>query len=141
MKHTLTKTAIISTLILAGVTSVMADNLYRAGTTRATVGDCYADRTGSDVIRPADPYCIGTQATATPKDRGTLVITATDQPTIIITVTATPDPTNTPDPTATPDPVTPVPDDKPKHPNKGEGNGGEGSDPGNNPDKGNNDED
>ena len=60
------------------------------------------------------------------------------------TATPEPEPTNTPPPTNTPVPEPtdppPEPTDKPKC-NKGEGNGGEGCDPGNNPEKGNDDED
>lgn len=48
--------------------------------------------------------------------------------------------TSTPDPTNTPDPTQPAPTEK-VNCNKGEGNGGEGCDPGKNPDLGNNDED
>lgn len=58
--------------------------------------------------------------------------------------TNTSEPTNTPvDPTDSPDPTdVPNPTKTPKAKcNKGEGNGGEGCDPGNNPDKGNDDED
>ena len=59
-----------------------------------------------------------------------------EPPTSVPTVEPTQGPTQEP----TPEPTV-AGEGKKKHCNKGEGNGGEGCDPGNNPDKGNDDED
>ena len=63
-----------------------------------------------------------------------------EPPTSVATVEPTQEPTQELTQEPTPEPTVAV-EDKKKHCNKGEGNGGEGCDPGNNPDKGNDDED
>jgi hypothetical protein len=125
MKHTLIKSTIITALILAMVTPAHA--------TRAQFPVMCFDPLLTSVLILDVNQCRGGDVTVKQdNDSPTLTITATDQPTIVIT--ATPNPTNTPDP------VTPATNTPKVKCNKGEGNGGEGCDPGNNPDKGNDDE-
>ena len=117
-------------------------------------GDCMADHATGDVYNKEDPWCItGNEAPALlvvafEKDEPTTTpdptqVTPTSTPKPELTPTPSPEkPEVTPAPTKTKKPhVTPQPKPTKEKCNKGEGNGGEGCDPGNHPEKGKNDED
>lgn len=99
-------------------------------------GDCLADHYTGDIISHDSDYCVVYPATtaehkhsdtvslSTPVQDNAPVVVTVDQPVITIEQPVTVEP--------------PVDDNK--HCNKGEGNGGEGCDPGNHPEKGNDDE-
>lgn len=147
----------------AGLVSAMGNreaayNLpYRIGG-----GDCSANNTTGDLYTPVDPYCqtnLGDQAQKISstedisKDLTENEVIFTPIPTEIVENIPTQIPTEVIEvvPTVIVENPTQIPTENPpaqptekkdkNNPNKGEGNGSEGSDPGNHPENGNDDED